>query len=455
MAAVVLSGHGLRVLLVEAADRVGGALRTEELTLPGFRHDIGAAVLPLALASPAFRELTLTAEEVQWAHPPIPAAHPMPGAEAVLIDRDVRRTAESLGRDGRAWRRLVAPVDRQSLVNALLSPLSAKAASRAAPGLLRYGATGLLPAAALARAAFRDEPARAALSGMAAHSVLSLNAPGTAGYGTFLAGLAHSVGWPLVVGGTENLALALARRLLAQGGEIHTGVAVRHLDDLPPARRIILDLTPRQLEAVTGDRLPARYLRRLARFRYGPGVYKLDYALAGPMPWRDSRVAFAGTVHVGGTLRDVAAAEEEVARGRHPERPFVLCVQATAADPTRAPAGRHTLWAYCHVPNGSTLDMTGAIEAQLDRFAPGFRDLILARHRYGPADLEQFDANLVGGDLGGGSAGLRQFVARPVWSRRPWATPASGVYLCSASTPPGGGVHGMGGWHAARLALRD
>jgi phytoene dehydrogenase-like protein len=455
MGALVLAQHGKRVLLIESADRVGGALRGDELTLPGFHHDIGAAVLPLALASPAFRELALSADEVRWAHPPVPAAHPMPDGDAVLIHRDLTRTVTELGRDGPAWRRLIGPSGNEHLVDALLSPLSPGPALRAAPRLVRYGATGVLPASVLARLAFREPRAQAALAGMAAHSVLSLRALSTAGYGIFLAALTHSAGWPLVTGGTEQLAIAMAARLQKLGGEIQTGVTVRDLSELPPTPITLLDVSPRQLDSIAGDRLPAGYRRRLTKFRHGPGVFKLDYALSGPMPWRDPHVQQAGTVHVGGTLGEIAAAEADVAHGRHPGRPFVLCVQPTVADPTRSPAGQHILWAYCHVPNGSTADMTSAIEAQLERFAPGFRDLVLARHAYAPAQLETFDANLIGGDLGGGSADLQQFVARPVWSLRPWATPVRGLYLCSASTPPGGGVHGMGGWHAAHLALRD
>jgi phytoene dehydrogenase-like protein len=268
-----------------------------------------------------------------------------------------------------------------------------------------------------------------------------------------MAGLAHLVGWPLVVGGSENLAIALVERLTALGAEIRVGVRVRDLSELPAARSMLLDLTPRQVLAVAGDRLPERYRRRLARYRYGPGVFKVDWALDAPVPWRDCRVTGAGTVHLGGTIGEIAAAERQVARGGHPERPYVICVQPTAADPTRAPAGKHTLWAYCHVPNGSTVNVAAAIEQQLERYAPGFRDRVLARHVFSPAELEAFDANLVGGDVGGGAADLRQFIARPVLSLRPWATPVPGLYIGSAGTPPGGGVHGMGGWHAARLAL--
>jgi phytoene dehydrogenase-like protein len=290
---------------------------------------------------------------------------------------------------------------------------------------------------------------------MAAHSVLDLGQPITAGYGLLLASLAHSVGWPLVRGGSQQLADALAARLVRFGGEIHTSTRVRHLGELPSARATVLDLTPRQVLAVADDRLPAGYRRRLERFRYGPGVFKLDWALDGPVPWRDPRVAAAGTVHLGGTLAEIEAAEREVAQGRHPQRPYVLCVQPTAADPGRAPAGRHVLWAYAHLPNGSDADLTAAVEAQLERFAPGFRDRVLARHAMSPAALQDFDANLVGGDIGGGAAGLRQFAARPRLALRPWATPVPGLFIGSASTPPGGGVHGMGGWHAAGLALRS
>jgi phytoene dehydrogenase-like protein len=456
VAALTLARRGRRVLVVEAAERVGGALRSEQLTLPGFVHDVGATVLPLALASPAFREVDPAAHGVVWAHPPVPAAHPMTG-DAVLVYRDVDRTADALGRDARAWRALVGGVAAggHRLVDALLSPLSPRRALCAAPALVRYGMTGILPAEVLARAALRTPEARAVFAGMAGHSVLSLRQLGTAGYGTFMAALAHQVGWPVVRGGSENLALALASALRGLGGEIHTDTPVRDLAELPAARSVLLDLTPRQVLAVAGGRLPPGYRRRLGRFRYGPGVFKLDWALDAPVPWRDPRVGQAGTVHLGGTLQEIAASERDVAAGRHSSRPYVLCVQPSVADPTRAPAGKHTLWAYCHVPNGSTRDMTGVIESQLERFAPGFRERVLARHVLGPGALEDFDANLVGGDLGGGSADVRQFVARPVLSPRPWATPIRGLYLCSSSTPPGGGVHGMGGWHAAHLALRD
>jgi len=450
VAAVTLAKHGRRVLLVEAADHVGGAMRTEELTLPGFRHDVGATVLPLALASRAFREIEL---EVEWAHPPVAAAHPLDDAAAALVYRDVDRTASGFGRDGRAWRALIGATARAGypLVDTLMSPLGVPRAPFAAA---RYGISGVLPATALARAAFRTDAARAAFAGMSAHSMLSLRQPITAGYGMLLAALAHSVGWPVVRGGSQGLADALAARLLGLGGEIRTGMRVGDLAELPPARSVLLDLTPRQVLEIASDRLPLRYRRRLSRFRYGPGVFKIDWALDAPVPWRDPRVGDAGTVHLGGSLDEVAAGERAVANGEHPARPFVLCVQPTVADPSRAPLGKHVLWAYCHVPNGSSVDMTAAIEGQLERFAPGFAERVLARHVMPPKALEAFDANLVGGDIGAGAADLRQFIARPVLSPHPWATPVPGLFLCSSSTPPGAGVHGMGGWQAARLAMK-
>jgi phytoene dehydrogenase-like protein len=453
VAAVTLATAGRRVLLVEAADRVGGGLRSEELTLPGFRHDVGATVLPLALASRAFREIGVIRDGVEWAHPPVPVAHPLDHADAVLVYRGLDETASELGRDAGAWRALIGTTAQagQALVDTLLAPLGLPRAPIAA---VRYGASGALPATWLARGAFHTSRARAVFAGMAAHSVLDLRQPITSGYGMLLAALAHTVGWPVVRGGSQCLADALATRLVDLGGEIRTGHRVSSLDELPRAPIVVLDLTPRQVIAVAGPRLPERYRRKLERFRYGPGVFKLDWALDGPVPWRDPRVAGAGTVHLGGSFEEVVASEREVAKGRHSQRPYVLCVQPTVADPSRAPDGKHVLWAYCHVPAGSRVDMTAIIEAQLERFAPGFRDRVLARHSMDTKALESFDANLVGGDICGGAADLTQFAARPVLSRRPWATPVPGLYIGSSSTPPGAGVHGMGGWQAAKLALR-
>lgn len=453
VAAVMMAEAGRRTLLVEAADTIGGGLRTEELTLPGFRHDVCATVLPLALASPALRALHLEDDGVRWAHPPVAAAHPLDDHDAVLMYRDLDATVAGLGVDGQRWRATVGATARvgDPLVDSLLAPLDLP--PRAPLALARYGGLGAWPATWVARAAFRGARARAAFAGMSAHSMLDLNSPITAGYGLLLGALVHHVGWPVVAGGSQALADALVARLRRHGGAVATGIAVRDLAELPPAGSILLDLTPRQVLDIAGDRLPHRYRRCLERFRYGPGVFKLDWALDGPVPWRDPSVAGATTVHLGGTLEEIAASEHDMARGRHPDCPFVLLVQACVADPSRAPAGAHTLWAYCHVPNGSDVDMTAAIEAQIERFAPGFRDRVLARRAMGPAALEAHNANEVGGDIGGGAADVRQFIARPVLSLRPWQTPLPGVYLCSASTPPGAGVHGMGGWQAARLAL--
>ena len=449
--AVILAEAGLRVLLVEQADEVGGGLRSGPLTgLDGFTHDLCATVLPLARASAAFRNLDLN---LDWAFPPVQAAHPLDGQDAVLIHRDVSLTADALGsrRDAIAWRQSVGATASGGfgLVDSLLSPLSPPPAPLR---LARYGALGLLPASALARILFDGERARAALAGMAAHSMVDLRRPITGGYGLLLAALAHQVGWPLVRGGSARLAAALVARLTELGGVAETGHRVRDLADVPNAKVILLDLAPGQVADVCGDRLPPAYARRLRRYRHGPGAFKLDWALDGPVPWRDPAVAGAATVHLGGTLDEIAAAEAAVAAGRHPERPYVLAVQPCVADPSRAPA-RHVLWAYCHVPNGSAVDMTAAIEDQVERFAPGFRERIIARAAHGPAAMEQRNPNLVGGDIAGGYGGLSQLVRRPNLSPRPWATPLPGVYLCSASTPPGAGVHGMGGYHAARLAL--
>jgi phytoene dehydrogenase-like protein len=456
LGALRLAMAGQRVLVLERAGEVGGALRSEELTLPGFVHDVGATVLPLAQASLAFRALELPEDEVRWAYGAAELAHPLDGDAGAVVMRDLDATAADLGADGSFWRRAVgrAATAGPTLADTLLSPLSPPSPAALLP-LARYGVVGGLPASAVARTLLHTERGRALFAGLAAHSVLRLSQLTSSGYGIFMAALAHGVGWPVVEGGSGRLAHALASRLESLGGEIHTSTAVTSLADVPAASIVLLDLGPRQLVALAGDRLPPRYRRRLLRFRYGPGVFKVDYALDGPVPWLDSRAGQAPTVHLGGTFAEIPLSERTVSRGGHPDRPYVIAVQAAVADPSRAPAGKHTLWAYCHVPNGSTADRSSAIGAQLERYAPGWRDLVLARHVLAPDDLEQWDPNLVGGDVGGGAGDLRQFVARPVLSPHPWRTPLDGVYLCSASTPPGGGVHGMGGWHAAGRALRD
>ncbi len=452
VAAVTLALAGREVLLLEAADRFGGGLRSAELTLPGRVHDLGATVMAMALASPAMRELDLAG--VEFVHPPVAAAHPLDDRPAVLVHRDVRRTCEGLGRDAAVWRATAGVVARAGfpLTDLLLKPLGPWGARQLRPATLaagvRFGVPAALPATTLGRHGFRTVAGRALLAGMAAHSMLDLRAPLTGGYGLTLGALAHLVGWPLVKGGSQVLADALVALLRKLGGQAVSGHRVHRLAELD-AETVVLDVSPEQFLRMA--ELPAPYRRRLARFRRGPGVFKLDWALDGPVPWRDPAVAEAGTVHLGGTLEEITLSEAETAAGRHSPRPYVLLVQPYAADPSR---GGHTLWAYCHVPNGSAVDMTGAIEAQIERFAPGFRERVLARHVMGPAALEAANANLLGGDIGGGLASLGQFVKRPVWSPAPWRTPLPGVFLCSASTPPGPGVHGMGGHQAARLALK-
>jgi phytoene dehydrogenase-like protein len=452
VAAAVLADAGWRVLVLEAASEVGGGSRSKQLTEPGFVHDVCSAIHPLAVASPAMRSLPLADHGVKWIHPDVPLAHPLDGGRVALLERSVEATAAGFGDDARAYRRLVGPFVNagDALVESLLSPLDVP--PRHPLLLARYGLIGIRPATLVARRFHTEEPA-ALLSGLAGHSMLSLQSPITAGFGMFLGALAHHVGWPMAQGGSGSIATALAAIVEERGGKIECDNRVTSLRELPSARATLLDLTPRQVLAIDDGRLPARYRRTLTRFRYGPGVFKIDWALDGPAPWTNPEILRAATVHLGGTAGEIAAAELDVQRSRHAERPYTLFSQQTLFDPTRAPAGRHTAWAYCHVPHGSTVDMTDAIEAQVERFAPGFRDRILGRHTMGPAAIETYDANYVGGDINCGVADLRQFFARPRLSLHPWATPLPDLYLCSSSTPPGGGVHGMCGWHAARLAL--
>jgi phytoene dehydrogenase-like protein len=451
--ALRLAEAGCRVVVLEAADRPGGGLRTEQLTLPGFHHDVCSTVQALAQASLAFRTLDLTADGLQYVHPAVPLGHPLDGGDAVLVHRGIDSTASGLGRDAMAWRQTAGAIADAGpgLVDGLLDPLQVP--PRHPLKLAGFGVRGIWSAGLFNRIAFREERTRAMFAGIAAHAVLPLSSPGTAGFGLMLASLAHSVGWPVAVGGSQQIADVMAGRLAALGGEVRLRSPVRTMADLPSASITLLDLTPRQVVRILGDRLPSRYVSALQRFRYGPGVFKIDWALDGPVPWRNTGLAGAGTVHLGGTAAEIAASERAVASGRHSPRPYTLFVQASVADPTRAPEGKQTGWAYCHVPNGSTVDMTEAIESQVERFAPGFRERVLARHVMGPAALEAHNANEVGGDINGGSATLTQFVTRPVVRANPWSTPLPGVYLCSSSTPPGGGVHGMGGWHAAGRAL--
>jgi phytoene dehydrogenase-like protein len=451
VAAVTLARAGWRVLVVEAQSEAGGGMRSEQLTLPGYVHDVCSAIHPLALSSKAFRNLPLADHGLEWIQPDIPFAHPLDGGRAAFAQRSLADTVTGLGADGAAYRRLVGPLVRQDLIDCLLEPLGFP---RAPIPLVRFGLPGIRSANHLASHHFETDEARGMFAGIAAHSILSLRKSPTAGYGLMMAALAHLVGWPMARGGSASITNALVAELEAHGGTVECNRPIRTLADLPSARAVLLDVTPRQVIAIAGDRLPARYRRGLEKFRYGPGVWKVDWALDGPAPWTNPEVGRSATVHLGGTLAEIVDGEETVQNGHHPERPYVLFVQQSQFDPTRAPDGMHTAWAYCHVPNGSEVDMTDRIEAQVDRFAPGFRDRIVAKHVMGPGAMHAHDGNYIGGDINGGIADLRQFVARPVPSLVPWATPVDGLYLCSSSTPPGGGVHGICGLRAAETVLR-
>lgn len=441
----------MKVTVFEAEPQPGGAARTLELTLPGFLHDFGSAAYPLAAGSPFFSSLPLSKHGLEWIHSPCPLAHPFDDGTATTLERDLGEAESALGDDGRAWRRLMQPfVERWSdLSSEVLRPIHLLSSH---PLLLaRFGLVAFPPAKMLAGIVFRGERAKALFAGLAAHSFLSLDAPMSAAFGVLLGAAAHAVGWPLARSGAQSLTNALCGHLAELGGEIKTSARVDSLADLAKFEATLCDVTPRQLARIAANRLSPRYMRRLARYRYGPAAFKVDYALRCPIPWKTSECLRAATVHLGGSAEEIAASEAATSQGRHSERPFVLLVQPSLFDSTRAPAGKHTAWAYCHVPNGSEFDMLPILEAQIERFAPGFRDCVLARRILSPASLEKMDANLMGGDISGGAMDIRQMLFRP--TSRHYATSASDLYLCSSSTPPGGGVHGMCGYHAARLAV--
>jgi phytoene dehydrogenase-like protein len=456
-AAIALLQGGLEAEVREAAGWVGGGLHSAELTEPGFVHDVCASVLPLALGSPFFRTLDL---DVEWVHADAPAAHPLDDGSAVVLEHGLEETASGLGPDGAAYRRLVDPLVEawNELAPALLgrvppSPRRGLRAVRAAgPARVATAARAALgDARSVAGSLFETGRARAWFAGHCAHSMLPLERRPSAGFGLALVVAGHAVGWPLARGGSQSLAEALAVRVRELGGSIVTGDVV---DELPDGL-VLADVSPGELARLARGRLPGRYERRLRFWRHGPGAFKVDWALDGPIPWRAEECRRSGTVHLGGTLDEISRSEWDAWSGRVAERPFVLLVQPTLFDATRAPPGKHVAWAYCHVPNGSDVDMTDRIEAQVERFAPGFRELVLARSSLGPGDLEARNRNLVGGDLNGGAMDLGQVFRRPTARLVPWSTPLEGVYLCSSSTPPGGGVHGMCGYWAARAALKD
>jgi len=451
-AAITIAEAGRSVLLIEGQETIGGGARSAELTLPGFLHDVCSSVYPMAVWSPFFRRLPLAQYGLEWVHPAAPLAHPLDDGSAVILERSVEQTAQNLGNDGGRYIRLMGPLISAwpKLESSVQNPFSFPAHPFAA---MRFGLTVLRSASSLARHAFRGERARALLAGLAGHAVLPLERVPSAAFGLVLGIIAHTQGWPFARGGSQTIVNALARHLGSLGGKIAAGTPISSLEQLPRARLILCDITPRQLLTIAGSQFPAAFRRKLERYRYGPGVCKLDWALDGPIPWKAAECGRAGTVHLGGTFAEIAASERDVWYGRHSERPFVLLAQPTLFDGTRAPAGKHTAWAYCHVPNGSNVDMADAIEKQIERFAPGFRGLILKRSVRVAASLEGYNPNLIGGDIGGGTADLEQFLLRP--TRRLYRTPAKGIYLCSSSTPPGPGVHGLCGHLAARAALKD
>ncbi|MEP7199617.1 MAG: NAD(P)/FAD-dependent oxidoreductase [Chloroflexota bacterium] len=454
-AAITLARAGKSVVLYEANESIGGGCRSAELTLPGFTHDVCSAIHPLGLASPFFRALPLEQFGLAWIQPPAPLAHPLADGTAIVLDRSLAATGAQLGRDGAAYRRMMQPLVAhwQAMYDMLLGPLLT--VPRHPLLLTCFGMAALWPARRFAQTIFREPRARAVFAGMTAHSMLPLERWFTTSFGLALGALAHAVGWPLARGGSQKIADALACYLRSLGGEIHTGTPIASLDELPCARAFLFDVTPRQLLQIAGERLPSQYRRQLERYRYGPGVFKMDWALDGPIPWAAAECSRAATVHVGGTIDEIAAGERAVWRGAHAAQPFVLLAQPSLFDDTRAPDGKHTAWAYCHVPSGSTRDMTAPIEAQIERFAPGFRARIIARSTRTAVAMEQYNANYIGGDINGGVQDVWQTFMRPALRLNPYTTPARDIFICSSATPPGGGVHGMCGHHAARAALRS
>jgi phytoene dehydrogenase-like protein len=451
-AAIEIARAGFSVLVYEAEQTAGGGVRSAELTLPGFLHDVCSSVYPLALASPFFRALPLADHGLDWVHPPVPLAHPFDDGTVALLERSVEATADRLCEDAAAYKKVMNPFvsDWGKIDLELLGPLRVP---RHPFPFARFGIRALRSASGLAQSLFEGDRARALLAGLAAHSMLPLEQMTTAAFALVLAITGHVFGWPIARGGSQKIAEALTSYLRSLGGEIITDARIKNIDDLPPARAILCDVTPRQLLSIAGHRLPGSFRRKLERYRYGAAAYKVDWALDGPIPWKSAECARAGTVHLGGTLAEIAASERAPSKGEHAAKPFVLLVQPSLFDSTRAPAGKHTAWAYCHVPNGSTFDMLERIERQVERFAPGFKDRVLARSVMAPAELERRNANLIGGDINGGAQDVRQLFARP--TLRLYSTPVKGLYISSSSTPPGGGVHGMCGYHAAQRVLRD
>lgn len=452
-AAIRLALEGLSVMVFEAADSVGGGMRTRELIEPGYHHDICSAIHPMAASSPFMKKLPLDQFGLQWIHPGYAAAHPLDEGPAAILSRDLHETAFRLEEDEKRYKSIVTPLveNWDALSKDFLGPL---VFPKNPFKMAAFGLKGLQPAS-LFKNRFRTKRARALFAGLAAHSMLPLSSPATTAIGLVFFGTAHTGGWPLPRGGSQSIADAMASYLKSLGGEIETGFKVTRLSELPKSKAVLFDLTPYQVMDIAGDAFPKKYVRKLRKFRYGPGAFKVDYILKEPVPWKDPECLKAGTVHLGGTFEEIAASEKLMSGGGHPENPFVLVAQQSLFDDTRTPGQKHTLWAYCHVPNASTVNMTGAIERQIERFAPGFRDVIEEQRVMNTLDLQLYNPNYVGGDINGGSQDLFQLFSRPVSFSNPYATPAGGIYFCSSSTPPGGGVHGMCGYHAATAALKQ
>ena len=451
-AAIRLAEQGLSVKIFEASDTIGGGMRTKELMQPGFHHDICSAIHPLAASSPYLKHLPLDKYGLEWITPDYPVAHPMDDAPAVVMHHSIKETMEELGPDGDSYRSAIESITEnwETLTRDFLGPLSIPDHPI---DLALFGLKALQPAS-LFQKRFSDERAKALFAGLAAHSILPLNAIATSAIGLVLGAAGHAVGWPLPKGGSQSIAEAMAGYFKSMGGEIETGSEIRSLDQLPSHKAVLMDVTPRQLISIAGDRLPGSYINRLKKYRYGSGVFKIDYILSEQVPWKDARCKKAGTIHLGGTFDEIAEGEKLMDSGKHAEKPYVLIAQQSNFDDTRTPDDRHTLWAYCHVPNGSTRNMTAEIENQIERFAPGFRDIVEERHTMNTDQFHDYNANYLGGDINGGRQDIWQLFTRPLHLINPYATPADGVYLCSSSTPPGGGVHGMCGYHAATLALK-
>jgi len=441
------------VIVLEAADTVGGGARSAELTLPGYIHDVCSAIYPLGVSSPFFSQLPLAKHGLEWVNPPAAVAHPLDDGTAVLLERSVDQTGQTLGKDQRAYAKLFQPLaeDWPKLAEDILGPLKLP---NHPLRLARFGLRAVRSARGLAESVFEQEPAQALFAGLAAHSMLPLERPVSAAFGLVLGATGHAVGWPMPRGGAQQISNALASYLTTLGGEIETDRPVESARDLPESRVTLFDVGPRQLLRIAGELFPRGYRRKLERYRYGAGAFKIDWALDGPIPWTAPQCRRAATVHVGGTLAEIAAAEAAAWTTAPTKRPFVLVAQQSLFDPTRAPPGKHTAWAYCHVPHGSAFDMTERMESQIERFAPGFKDLILARHTMPPSAFQEYNRNYEGGDINGGVQDFGQMFARPALRLNPYSTPARDVYICSSSTPPGGGVHGMCGYHAASSALK-